>query len=74
MRRRLMEYGVRPYSPDIDALSLEPSSGFRNFSTQSYTQSEQQQEQVHQTRLHSYLNEKEEIKSTTETDVYDWKR
>lgn len=75
VRRRLLEYGTRPYSPDIDALSLEPSTSLRSQQTymQSYSAegSEQQQSRF---QASATIDEQEEIKSTTETDVYDWKR
>ena len=77
MRRRFLEYGVRPYSPDIDALSLEPSTTLRSQQTymQSYASAgSQQQTRQSQFRASATTDEKEEIKSTTETDVYDWNR
>ena len=77
IRRRLMEYGQRPYSPDLDALSLEPSQSIRSKATFAYTSvgstsSKHQQQQQHARQRIS--DEHEEIKSTTETDIYDWKR
>lgn len=87
MRRRFGAEG-RPYSPEIDALSLEPSTGLR--AATSYVQSSQSytaaatasttsaQRQLYQetaaTSSSRTAEDREEIKSTTETDVYDWKR
>lgn len=78
MRRRLREYGTRPYSPDIEALSLEPPSGTRAASTlmattlASSTSARTSQQQQQHTRMLS--DEREESKSITETNVYDWRR
>ncbi|KAH7638443.1 zona pellucida-like domain containing protein 2 [Dermatophagoides farinae] len=62
--KRLYEYDFRPYSPDLDALSLEPSQSYL-----SYSGSIRKRNQFQQA-----IEEREEIKSTTETNVYDWKR
>lgn len=63
IRRRLFEYDIRPYSPDLDALSLEPSQTYLAYSGSIRRRNQQFQNE-----------EREEIKSTTETNVYDWKR
>jgi len=78
VRRRLLEYGSgRPYSPDLDALSLEPSTTLRSqaaYLTYSSSVGQQRQSQLQQSSQVHTTDEHEEIKSTTETDVYDWKR
>ncbi|UXI21067.1 exosome component 10 [Sarcoptes scabiei] len=61
-RNRLFDYDIRPYSPDLDALSLEPSQSYLSYSG-SFRRRD------HQIKS----EEREEIKSTTETNVYDWK-
>lgn len=63
-RRRLFDYDIRPYSPDLDALSLEPSQSYLAYSGSMRRHKANQRN----------LEEREEIKSTTETKVYDWKR
>ncbi|KAH9405475.1 hypothetical protein TYRP_001326 [Tyrophagus putrescentiae] len=88
MRRRFGSIG-RSYSPDIDALSLEPASTacFRGAATtsSSYVQSQLYSSATGSTTAQSSryqqlqqqqqsAEDREEIKSTTETDVYDWKR
>lgn len=80
MRRRFGAEG-RSYSPDIDALSLEPSSGLRAAtsyvqSSQSYTAAARGSTTSAQRHLYkeAAVEDREEIKSTTETDIYDWKR
>ena len=78
MRRRFLEYGVnRPYSPDIDALSLESSATTRSqaYMGQSYnysaissgaTTSTMQQQHNSQT-----IDAHEEIKFSAEKDSID---
>lgn len=80
MRRRFIEYGSmrRPYSPDLDALSLEPSSGVRSrtlaYSSQLTSGTASQSVQRTRVQQQQRSEEREEIKSTTETDIYDWNR
>lgn len=61
--RRLYDYDIRPYSPDLDALSLEPSQSYLAYSGS-----------IRRRNQFQMAEEREEIKSTTETNVYDWKR
>lgn len=63
IKPRLYDYDFRPYSPDLDALSLEPSQSYL-----AYSGSIRRRNQIQS------IEEREEIKSTTETNVYDWKR
>lgn len=71
MRRRFREYGTRPYSPDIEALSLEPPNGTRTSAMMTMASSTTARTSQH---THMLSDEREESKSITETDVYDWRR